>query len=460
MLEFLTLLSRRWRVVTAFVILGIAAAAVLTNQVQPSYRAQTQLFVAFASSDDTASSLTQGSLFTANRVKSYPDLVNSPLVLDPVIAELGLDVTTEELAGRVSAEVPPNTVLIEVRADDSSSARAAEIANAVAANFITVVEDLDRIRSSDPSPVRVSITRPATAPGSPRTPIPALNIAVGLFAGLGLGLAAAAVREALDTTIKDENDIESATGLPTLAAVPINPDVSQTPVLTPATAAPVWSESYRKLRTNISYLDPDNPPRTLLVTSALAGDGKSITAANLAASLAQSGRRTILVEADLRRPTLSKLLGLVPDVGVTTVVAGRAEAAEVTQRFGDFDVITSGSIPPNPSELLGSQAFRQIVQQLRETYDNVVIDTPPLLAVTDAAVAAVAADAVILVTQARRTKRPELLKALYGLRAVDANVAGVVLNRVSGASGSYYQYTSTRPARTDRKRARRSPAQD
>ena len=131
----------------------------------------------------------------------------------------------------------------------------------------------------------------------------------------------------------------------------------------------------------------------------------------------------------------------------------------MTQRFGDFDVITSGSIPPNPSELLGSQAFRQIVQQLRETYDNVVIDTPPLLAVTDAAVAAVAADAVILVTQARRTKKPELLKALYGLRAVDANVAGVVLNRVSGASGSYYQYTSTRPARTDRKRARRSSAQ-
>ena len=112
MLEFLTLLSRRWLVVTAFVILGIAAAAVLTNQVQPSYRAQAQLFVAFASSDDNAASLSQGSLFTANRVKSYPDLVNSPLVLDPVIAELGLDVTTEELAGRVSAEVPPNTVLI------------------------------------------------------------------------------------------------------------------------------------------------------------------------------------------------------------------------------------------------------------------------------------------------------------------------------------------------------------
>ena len=145
---------------------------------------------------------------------------------------------------------------------------------------------------------------------------------------------------------------------------------------------------------------------------------------------------------------------------VTTVVAGRAETSEVTQRFGDFDVITSGSIPPNPSELLGSQAFRQIVQQLRESYDNVVIDTPPLLAVTDAAVAAVAADAVILVAQARRTKKPELLKALYGLRAVDANVAGVVLNRVSGASGSYYQYTSTRPIRTDRKRARRSSSQD
>lgn len=450
MLEFLTLLSRRWRVVAAFVILGVAGAAVLTNQMQPSYRAQTQLFVAFSSADDTAASLTQGSLFTANRVKSYPDLVNSPLVLQPVIDELGLDMTPKELAGRVSAEVPPNTVLIEVIADDPSPARAAQIADAVANNFITVVEDLDRIRANDPSPVRVSVTRPATTPTSARTPIPALNIAIGFFAGLGLGLAAATVREGLDTTIKDESDVEGATGLPTLASVPTNPDVTQSPVLTPATSAPVWSESYRKLRTNISYLDPDNPPRTLLVTSALAGDGKSITAANLAASLAQSGRRTILIEADLRRPTLSKLLSLVPDVGVTTVVAGRATAAEVTQRFGEFDVITSGPIPPNPSELLGSQAFRQLVHQLRDTYDNVVIDTPPLIAVTDAAVAAVAADAVILVTQARRTKKPELVKALYGLRAVDANVAGVVLNRVSGAAGSYYQYGSTRKDRDGR----------
>lgn len=459
MLDFLTLLSRRWRVVAAFVILGVAGAALVTNQVQPSYRAQTQLFVAFASADDTASSLTQGSLFTANRVKSYPDLVNSPLVLQPVIDELGLDTTVEELAESVSAEVPANTVLIEVSADDASPARAAEIADAVATNFITVVEDLDRIRASDPSPVRVSFTRPATAPSAPRTPIPALNIAIGFFAGLGLGLAAASVREALDTTIKDEADVESSTGLPTLAAVPTNPDVSRSPVLTPATAAPVWSESYRKLRTNISYLDPDNPPRTLLVTSALPSDGKSITAANLAASLAQSGRRTVLVEADLRRPTLSVLLGLVPDVGVTTVVAGRATTAEVTQNFGEFDVLTSGPIPPNPSELLGSQAFRQLIHQLRDTYDNVVIDTPPMIAVTDAAVAAVAADAVILVAQARRTKKPELLKALYGLRAVDANVAGIVLNRVSGAAGSYYQYTSTRPHRTDKKRGRRALVQ-
>ncbi|MSZ77344.1 MAG: polysaccharide biosynthesis tyrosine autokinase, partial [Actinobacteria bacterium] len=209
--------------------------------------------------------------------------------------------------------------------------------------------------------------------------------------------------------------------------------------------SPIWSESYRKLRTNLSYLEPDNPPRTLLVTSALPGDGKTITALNLAASIAQGGRSTVLVEADLRRPSVSKLLGLVPDVGVTNVVAGKATIDEVTQAAAGFDVITSGPIPPNPSELLGSQAFGRLIDSLLEKYENVVIDTPPLLAVTDAAVASVVADAVILVCQAKRTRKTELRRALLGLRAVDANIVGVVINQISIPGSSYYQYSYKTP---------------
>jgi polysaccharide biosynthesis transport protein len=447
MVEFLTILRRRWRILVAFVIIGVAAAGGVTTQMSPTYRAETQLFVAFAntSSDDTAVSLSQGNLFAANRVKSYPDLVSSPLVLEPVIAELGLDVTPQELAADVSAEVPLNTVLIEVYADSDSPVMAADIANEVAANLVTVVEDLDRIRASDISPVRVSLTRAAVPPTSPRSPIPILNLGVGLLLGLAVGLGLALLRESLDTTIKDDADVETATGLTVLASVPVNPDINDTPVIQQGAASPVWSESYRKLRTNISYLSPDNPPRSLMVTSAHQGDGKTLTAANLAASLAQSGRRTVLVEADLRRPSLGRLLGLVPDVGVTSVVTGKATVEEVIQHAHGFDVLTSGPIPPNPSELLESQSFRGLIDSLLESYDAVVVDTPPLIAVTDAAVVGAVSDASIVVCRSKRTKAPELRRALLSLRAVDAKIAGVVLNRVTMDSSAYYQYSYKRP---------------
>lgn len=443
MVEFLTILRRRWRILIACILLGVAAAGVLTTQMTPTYRATAQLFVAFAntSSDDTAVSLSQGNLFAANRVKSYPDLVSSPLVLDPVIAELDLASTPQDLAASVSAQVLPNTVLIEVYADDESPVLAADIANEVSANLIVVVEDLDRIRASDISPVRVSLTREAVPPASPRSPVPVLNLLAGLALGLGLGLGLALLRESLDTTIKDDADVTSATGLTVLASVPVNPDINDTPVIQQGAASPVWSESYRKLRTNISYLAPDNPPRSLMVTSAHQGDGKTLTAANLAASLAQSGRRTILVEADLRRPSVGRLLGLVPDVGVTSVVSGKATVAEVLQSAHGFDVLTSGPIPPNPSELLESHSFRGLVDELLGSYDTVVIDTPPLIAVTDAAVVAAVADASIMVCRSKKTRAPELRRALLSLRAVDANIAGVVLNRVRMDSSAYYQYS-------------------
>lgn len=447
MVEFLTILRRRWRILVACLLIGVAAAGALTTQMTPSYRATAQLFVAFAntSADDTAVSLSQGNLFAANRVKSYPDLVSSPLVLDPVIAELGLDRTPQDLAGSVSAQVPPNTVLIEVYADDKSPVMAADIANEVSANLISVVEDLDRIRASDISPVRVSLTRAAVPPTSPRTPVPALNLLAGLALGLALGLGLALLRESLDTTIKDDGDVTTATGLTVLASVPVNPDINDTPVIQQGAASPVWSESYRKLRTNISYLAPDNPPRSLMVTSAHQGDGKTLTAANLAASLAQSGRRTVLVEADLRRPSVGRLLGLVPDVGVTSVVSGKADVKEVLQHAHGFDVLTSGPIPPNPSELLESQSFRGLVEDLLATYDTVILDTPPLIAVTDAAVVGAVADASIVVCRSKKTKAPELRRALLSLRAVDANIAGVVLNRVRMDSSAYYQYSYKKP---------------
>lgn len=442
MLEFLTVLSRRWRIVMSLVLLGIAAAAVITQQLTPRYEADAQVFVAL-DTGSTAAELNSAATFSTQRVTSYADLVQSPLVLDPVIDDLGLDVTATELATQVEAQVAPDTVLIEIFVSDESPQAAADIANAVATNLASAVETLDRTPSSTTSPVRLSTTRPAVPPSGPVSPVPALNLAIGLVAGLLLGLTLAAVREALDTTLKDDGDVVESSGLPTLALVPTNEAVEESPLISRSPGNPVWAESYRKLRTNLSYVDPDDPARVIVVASALAGDGKSLTAANLACSLAQSGKRTVLVEADLRRPSLAGLLALASDIGVTTVVTGKADLADAVQRTDLFDVVTSGPIPPNPSELLGSQSFSAMIERLRGEYDYVVVDTPPLVAVTDAAVVSVVADAVVVVVKAKRTRRQDLRRALYGLRAVDANVVGVVLNQMNAGTMNYYRYEYT-----------------
>ena len=442
MVDFLAVLGRRWRIVLAVVLLGIGASAGITRELTPIYESRAQVFVAL-DSGGSAAELSSVANFSTQRVKSYADLVDSPLVLGPVIEDLGLEQTATQLQDRIRGDVAPGTVLISVYVEDESPELAAAIANAVAGQLTEVVEDRDRTSSASESPVRLSVTRNAVPAITPKSPIPALNLAVGLLIGLSVGLSLAWLREALDTTLKDDVDVSEASGLPTLAQVPTNDEIQDAPLIHRNSGNPVWAESYRKLRTNLSYVDPDNPAKVIVLASALSGDGKSITAANLASSVAQSGKRTILVEADLRRPSLGRVLGLPADVGVTSVVSGKVALADVIQHAEPFDAIMSGPIPPNPSELLGSQAFAQVIAALRAEYDFDDIANPPLMAVTHAAVSTVIADAVVVVAKAKRTKRADLRRALFGLRAVDAHIAGVVLNQVSSSNMASYRYEYT-----------------
>jgi succinoglycan biosynthesis transport protein ExoP len=458
-LEFLALLRRRWRVVVTFVVLGVAANVAVTSQMTPQYEATSQLFVSLTTSD-SVSELAQSQLFSAHRVSSYPSLATSPLVLEPVIREVGLTETPAKLAERVTATVPTNTVLIDIKVLDESPERAAELAGAISTELAEVITELDRTSTGGGSPVRVTQVRPAEVGEEPVSPIPLLNLAIGVFGGLGLGLGAAALRDVLDNTIKSDNDIEQAAGLPVLSAIPTKADMSRSPLLGVDNANPGWSEAYRRLRTNVSFLDPDHPPRRLLITSALAAEGKTATAINLAIALSQNGQSTLLIDADLRRPSAAKVLGLVADVGLTTVISGQSQLSDVVQQGPGLDVLTSGPIPPNPSEILGSQAFRKLLDEALASYHTVVIDSPPVIAVTDAAVASAAADAVIVVARARKTTKPDLARAVEALRAVDARVVGAVINRSSAGDGAYYDYTyqSSRPARTRLGRRQREVA--
>ncbi len=442
LIQYLRVLRKRWQVVVLVAALGLVGAGVGSALVAPKYSAQTQLFVSARSSADDASALLQGSNFTQQRVKSYADVMTSARILGPVVERLSLGETPRELAERVQASAPLDTVLINVKVEDTDPVRAADIANAVATQFILTVQDLERPAYSEPSPVKVSVVRDADVPTAPVSPRTKLNLALGLAVGLAVGAGLALLREILDTTIKSTDEV-AALGVPALGTT-INSVAGdrRSAIVDPGSYAPP-AEALRQIRTNLQFVDVDNPPQVVVLSSSLPGEGKTTTAVNLALSMASAGVRTVLIEADLRLPKAAEVLGVERSAGLTTVLAGRADLDEVLQPYGDNDllVLASGPIPPNPSELLGSRQMAELLATLRERADLVIIDSPPLLPVTDAAVLAGHADGVILVARHGRTTRDQYTKAVERLQAVDARVLGGVLSMVPDkGAGSGYGY--------------------
>jgi capsular exopolysaccharide synthesis family protein len=206
--------------------------------------------------------------------------------------------------------------------------------------------------------------------------------------------------------------------------------------------AGVVAEAYRTLRTNLLYALVDYPPKVIVVTSPGLGEGKSATCANLAVMLAQADKSTTLVDCDLRRPSLHKLFGVLNTRGLVNLLAGEHSLESVAQEpLDNLKVITSGSLPPNPAELLGSQRFADFLEQTRRESDYVLIDAPPIHPVADPAIIATQGDGVLMVVDSQGTRRTELRRSLRNLEAVNARVLGIVVNKVQTPRGSYYQYS-------------------
>lgn len=437
--DYLRILRGRWRLIACCVLVGVLAAAFATFTAPKIYQARAQLFVSTQGGD--LSVLSQGSYFAQERVKSYVEIINSPMVTEPVADELGGTLTPQDVSGAISASAPLDTVLIDVMAQDTSAPQAQRIVNAVAEQFTQVVGELET-SARGTSLVKVSVVRPAELPGAPVSPRPKLNLALGLLVGLASGVAAAVLRETLDTSVRTEEHVQSALHLPTLGSIAFDAEAPKRPLIVHADPHSPRAEAIRQLRTNLQFVDVDRPPRSLVITSALPQEGKSTTTCNLAIALAQAGLRVVLVEADLRRPRLAEYLGLVGAVGLTDVLAGRAELDDVLQPWGDGQlvVLPSGPTPPNPSELLGSQQMQDLLNDLESRADLVLLDAPPLLPVTDASVLGTLASGVIVVVRHGRTRREQARRAVELLRAVDAHVYGAVLTMTPASGPGAYAY--------------------
>jgi tyrosine-protein kinase Etk/Wzc len=309
----------------------------------------------------------------------------------------------------------------------------------------------------------VRIIDPAIPPKYPVKPKKRLNLILGVLVGLGLGVGIAFVREYLDNSVQNMEDVESL-GLAIMATIPyIKPeegngmlsririesdpdveDINERLITHLKPRSPI-SEAYRTLRTNILFSHADQPKRVLMVTSSGPKEGKSTTVSNLAITFAQMGNRTLLIDADLRRPILHKLFGLDKHVGLTNVLVGRASLPEAVKRLEDLpnlDILNCGIIPPNPAELLGSENMQDVLNIAKETYNIILVDTPPTIAVTDASILAPIMDGVLLVIRAGNTQRDAARRAFEQLSKVGAPVMGSVLNSIKASNvyGSYYYH--------------------
>ncbi len=441
--DYLRILRNHWIAVTAFVLLAAVAAFGWSSAQPKVYAASSSGFVTSGSGGDAGLD-NLNDVLSKSRAASYVVLAKDRETASLVIDDLGLETTPEALVGNIDAAQTPDTVIISITARASTPQDAQQLADAWVGALADRVNDVESGKSGGQG-MRIEVSESAQLPTSPVSPQMERNVLLGAVLGALLGLGYAVVRSLLDRRIRSTEDVERDTGVAVVGSVPDVGKVSGVFVGTTTGTAALAAEGIRRLRTNLSYMDVDNPPRAIVVTSPKQGDGKSTVAANLAAAIAASGQPVTLVDADLRRPNIAPVLELDDAVGLTDVLTGRLSLTDAVQPHPVIDgltVLTSGTRPPNPSEILGSQAMRSLIKDLASE-GMVIIDAPPLLPVTDAAVVAHAADGALVVVSAGRTLDTELDGALGHLRTVNARPLGIILNRVSKknvGAGNYGHY--------------------
>jgi succinoglycan biosynthesis transport protein ExoP len=479
---FVVLRRRKWWVI-ALALLGLAGSLALSLRQTKQYSATAQLLVQSSGQGFSLGGAPQQ--VTTTDVQTDLQLATAAPVITLVVGKLGS-------APAISASEVAQTNVIALTAISSSPARAALVANTYARAFVQQTQNaaiknlttasttlhqqinalgkqIRSLQSRAGTAAQVSalvnqqavlkeevaqlqvngatatsgveFVTPAHAPVSPSSPKPAQDALLGLAAGLVLGLGAAFLRDSLDDTLTSKEAAERSGGAPAIAMVPmVNSWRKRNRAVVASSAEPTSpaAEAYRSLRTSLQFARQANELRTLLVTSPAAAEGKTSTLANLGAVFAQAGERVALVSCDLRRPRLGQFFDIAEHSGMTTVLLGQQTLEQALQQVPGYDclwVLGAGAVPPNPAELLDGPRAREIFTALRENFDLVLVDSPPVLPVTDALVLSKYADATLLVVAAGQTRRGELQRAAERFAQANSPVVGIVLNEVTKQSG-------------------------
>lgn len=432
--DYLRGLRRHWLAIVLMTLVGIGIGFGWVRLQVPVYEAVASGLVRSAA-DQSDNALQVFDSAAMQKVPTYLQMAAWKEVAQGAIDQLGLETTTQQVAELVEVDNPDSTALIMVTARGESPEAAAALAEAWISSLTTTI---DRVEGDETgtAPMTIYLASSASAPTAPIFPDLRTSLMVGGLLGLGFGVGFALIRTASDRRLRVADDIEDRSGIPLIGSIPAAPRGSAGLVALRAADANrqggAIAEAFRSLRTNLQFVDVDNPPRKIVITSAMPGDGKSTVACNLAVALAASGQSVALVDGDLRRPTVAATMGLIQAAGLTDVLSGRVDLVDVLQRVSGMPslvVLAAGATPPNPSEILGSARMHDLLDQLAQ-HAIVIIDAPPLLPITDGAVLASQSDGAILVASVGKTTYDLVDKSVDALSKANSRALGLVLNNV------------------------------
>lgn len=445
--------------IIAFVIV-VAAVSAYTFLAPPKYTATAQAMATYNASQDgeSISQQSTGGTYISNQITSYPTLAVTEKVLKPVINELGLDETVDGLAGQITVTNPTNTAFVNIAAVDGDPKQAADIANAVAESLKTVIEN--DLYTGDTSPVKVSIVQKAQTPLTKSSPKTVLYLAVGVVLGLIVGVFAALIKDLLNTRVEEPSDVRGVVRASSLGSVPVDDSLeSKRPVLVSQPNGAI-AEEFRRIHTNIEFLQTDRTEgvgQLLVITSAQPSEGKTTMAINTAVALAEDGAKVLLIDADLRHPSVAHHLGIEGAAGLAHVLSGQMGPKDVVQSYWkpNLHILPSGKRPANAGVLLGSETMKLMVEQALTQYDYVIIDTAPLTVSNDGAVFGRWAKGLLLVVSRNVCEKKSLQEASDTLATAQVPVLGFIFNRadpkkVNSHSNYYYYYEDGAPRSSHR----------
>lgn len=428
-----------WVTILVLLLIGAGAGFGVAYLTPDSYRSTGAVLITSDRGDST-SELVQGSTYIQNLVTTYVLLAKSEAVLQPVIDGLELQTTPRALASTIQASSPINSVIIEISATSTSPEEAQNVAQAVVESLSEVVTKGVAPTGSNGDPtIRLTAIENPAEPRAPFAPNTRLHIVLGALTGFALGVLYAVVRSLAWRPIRTKGDIEKIAAVPVLGEVVEARKGTSLPSAVLAEPLGHEAESLRGVAANLSFLRVDRSLRSITITSASPGEAKSSVATALATIVGESADRVLLIDADLRSPSLATLTQLDDGLGLANVLIGESSLEQAVQPWGTpgLDVLTAGSTAPNPGQLVASAAMSDLLDRARELYDFIIVDTAPLLAVTDAKWLSSMTDGAILAVRYDKTSVRSFEKVIANAGAGSMQLLGAVLTRVPRRGSRY-----------------------